>query len=63
MLTQLAVSALFYDLLKPVNRSLARITTIIGLTGGGIKTLARPHGHDKARALQITLVSSPRRAD
>ena len=41
MVAQVAVSALFYDLLKPVNRSVARLSTIIGLTGCGIKTLAR----------------------
>ena len=41
MVAQVAVSALFYDLLKPVNRSLARISAIIGLTGCGIKTMAR----------------------
>ena len=41
MVAQIAVSAMFYDLLKPVNRSLARITAIIGLTGCGIKTMAR----------------------
>jgi hypothetical protein len=41
MVGQVAVSAMFYDLLKPVNRSLARITAIIGLTGCGIKTMAR----------------------
>ena len=41
MLAQIVVIAMFYDLLKPVNRSLARITTVIGLTGAGIKTLAR----------------------
>ena len=41
MVAQVGVSALFYDLLKPVNRSLARISAIIGLTGCGIKTLAR----------------------
>jgi hypothetical protein len=41
MVAQLAVSALFYDLLRPVNRSVARIGVIIGVTGGGIKTLAR----------------------
>ena len=41
MVAQVAVSALFYDLLKPVNRSVARISTIIGLTGCGIKTMAR----------------------
>jgi hypothetical protein len=41
MVAQVAVSAMFYDLLKPVNRSVARISTIIGLTGCGIKTMAR----------------------
>lgn len=41
MIAQLAVSAMFYDLLKPVNRSLARITAIIGITGAGIKAFAR----------------------
>jgi hypothetical protein len=41
MVAQAAVSAMFYDLLKPVNRSLARITAILGLTGCGIKTMAR----------------------
>jgi hypothetical protein len=41
MVAQVAVSAMFYDLLKPVNRSLARIAAIIGLTGSGIKTVAR----------------------
>jgi hypothetical protein len=35
------VTALYYDLLKPVNRSVARISAIIGLTGSGIKTMAR----------------------
>ena len=37
----MTTSALFYDLLKPVNRSVARITAIIGITGAGIKTVAR----------------------
>ena len=41
MIAQVAVSALFYDLMKPVNRSLARVSAIIGLTGSGIKTMAR----------------------
>jgi hypothetical protein len=41
MVAQVVVSAMFYDLLKPVNRSLARITAIIGITGAGIKTFAR----------------------
>jgi hypothetical protein len=35
------VTALYYDLLKPVNRSVARLSAIIGLTGAGIKTMAR----------------------
>jgi hypothetical protein len=30
-----------FDLRKPVNKSLARLATILGLTGCGIKTLAR----------------------
>src|SRR6266850_339772 len=41
MVAQVGVSALFYDLLKPVNRSVARVSAILGLTGCGIKTLAR----------------------
>ena len=41
MIAQVGVSAMFYDLLKPVNRSVARVSAIIGLTGCGIKTLAR----------------------
>src|SRR5687768_12395907 len=41
MVAQVGVSALYYDLLKPVNRSLARVSMIIGLTGCGIKTMAR----------------------
>jgi hypothetical protein len=41
MVAQVAVSMLFYDLLKPVNRSVARLSMIIGLTGCGIKTMAR----------------------
>jgi hypothetical protein len=41
MVAQIVASAVFYDLLKPVNRSLARITAIIGITGAGIKTFAR----------------------
>lgn len=41
MVSQVAVSALTYDLLKPVNRSVARLTTILGLTGCGIKSFAR----------------------
>jgi Domain of unknown function (DUF4386) len=41
MVAQVGVSALYYDLLKPVNRSVARISVILGLTGCGIKTMAR----------------------
>lgn len=41
MVAQIATSALFYDLLKPVNRSVARLTAIVGFTGSGIKTFAR----------------------
>jgi hypothetical protein len=41
MVAQVVVTAMYYDLLKPVNRSVARVTTIIGLTGAGIKTVAR----------------------
>jgi hypothetical protein len=41
MVAQVGVSLLFYDLLKPVNRSVARISAILGLTGCGIKTMAR----------------------
>jgi hypothetical protein len=41
MVAQVAVSVMFYDLLKPVNHSVARISMIIGLTGCGIKTMAR----------------------
>jgi hypothetical protein len=41
MIAQVAASAMFYDLLKPVNRSVARISTIIGITGAGIKMFAR----------------------
>ena len=41
MIAQAVVSVMFYDLLKPVNRSVARISAVIGLTGCGIKTVAR----------------------
>ena len=41
MVAQLAVTAMFYDLLKPVNRSAARISAVIGFTAAGIKTFAR----------------------
>lgn len=41
MVAQVAVSVMFYDLLKPVDRSLARLAAIIGVTGSGIKAMAR----------------------
>lgn len=41
MVAQIASVVLFYDLLKPVNRSVARLTMVIGLTGCGIKAMAR----------------------
>ena len=41
MVAQVGVTALYYDLLKPVNRGVARLSAILGLTGCGIKTLAR----------------------
>jgi hypothetical protein len=41
MVAQVAVTVMFYDLLKPVNRSVARTAAIIGLTGCGIKAMAR----------------------
>jgi len=41
MVAQVAVSALFYDLLKPVDCSVARLAAILGFTASGIKTFAR----------------------
>ncbi len=41
MIAQIASVVLFYDLLKPVHRSVARLTAVIGLTGCGIKAMAR----------------------
>jgi Domain of unknown function (DUF4386) len=41
MTAQITASVMFYDLLKPVNRSVARVGAVIGLTGCGIKTMAR----------------------
>lgn len=41
MVAQVAVSVMFYDLLRPVNPSVARLSAILGVTGSGIKTLAR----------------------
>lgn len=41
MVAQVGVSLLFYDLMKPVSKSVARVSAVLGLTGCGIKTLAR----------------------
>lgn len=41
MAAQAGAMAMFYDLLKPVNASLARVSLIMGLTGCGIKAMAR----------------------
>ena len=41
MAAQLVTTAMFYDLLKPVNRSVARTSAIMGFVGSGIKTFAR----------------------
>ena len=41
MVAQVAVSLMFYDLLRPVGRSLARTALAIGLIGCGIKAMAR----------------------
>jgi hypothetical protein len=41
MVAQVVVTLLLYDLLKPVNRSVARTAAVLGLTGCGIKTMAR----------------------
>lgn len=41
MVGQAGVSIMYYDLMKPVNRSAARASLILGLTGCGIKTMAR----------------------
>ncbi len=41
MAAQMVTTALFYDLLRPVNGSVARISAIMGLIASGIKTLAR----------------------
>ena len=41
MIAQVGVSLLYYDLLKPVNRSVARASAILGLTGCGITSVAR----------------------
>lgn len=41
MACQIAVTALFYDLLKPVNRSLSLVAAFLGLTGCVIKMVSR----------------------
>ena len=41
MVCQLTMMVLFYDLLKPVSGTVARIATIIGVVGCTIKTVAR----------------------
>jgi hypothetical protein len=41
MACQVAHTAVMYDLLKPVDRSLARAAAVFGYVGAGIKTLAR----------------------
>ena len=41
MAAQVATTALFYDLLRPVDRSMARLSAIFGLIASGIKTMAR----------------------
>lgn len=41
MACQIAMTALFYDLLKPVSRSLSLLAAFFGLTGCVIKTLSR----------------------
>jgi hypothetical protein len=41
MAAQVATTALFYDLLKPVDRGVARLSAIMGLIASGIKTMAR----------------------
>lgn len=41
MVAQVGVTVLFYDLLKPVDRGLARLSMVVGLVGSGIKTMAR----------------------
>jgi hypothetical protein len=41
MTCQISYVVLFYELLKPVNRSIARTAMVLGLTGCGIKIVAR----------------------
>jgi len=41
MACQIATTAVFYDLLMPVDRSLARAAAVFGYVGSGIKAMAR----------------------
>src|SRR5438270_9591464 len=41
MACQVAITALFYDLLKPAGRSISRVTAYLGLAGCAIKTVSR----------------------
>lgn len=41
MACQVAITALFYDLLKPAGRSVSLVAAFLGLTGGIIKTFSR----------------------
>lgn len=41
MAAQIAAAVMFYDILKPVNKSVARLSLIMGLTASGIKIMAR----------------------
>ena len=41
MAAQITMTALFYDLLKPVSKSLALLSAVFGYVGGGIKIFAR----------------------
>src|SRR5438445_8077180 len=41
MACQIAITALFYDLLKPAGRSVSLVAAYLGLTGCVIKTLSR----------------------
>jgi len=41
MVCQIVMTMLFYDLLKPVSRSVALLATVLGVVGCGIKALTR----------------------
>lgn len=41
MACQIAMMILFYDILKPINRSISKTATAFGLTGCGIKIISR----------------------